>query len=70
MRSAGRGPDSGPTALATHAARGRDTIGLGVDTRNESKARARYEAYGMTPHYAVDIWEVTRPAAALPGRMP
>ncbi|MET9670241.1 GNAT family N-acetyltransferase [Streptomyces sp. NPDC006475] len=57
-------------AFATYAARGRDTIGLGVDTRNESKALALYEAHGMTPHYAVDTWEVTRPAAALPGRMP
>ncbi|MFD3442549.1 GNAT family N-acetyltransferase [Streptomyces sp. NPDC058685] len=57
-------------AFAVYAARGRDTIGLGVDTRNESKALELYEAHGMTLHYAVDTWEVTRPAAALPGRMP
>ncbi|MEU1279924.1 GNAT family N-acetyltransferase [Streptomyces sp. NPDC005805] len=51
-------------AFAVYAARGRDTIGLGVDTGNETRALALYEAHGMTLHYAVDTWEVTLPAAA------
>ncbi|MGW8992448.1 GNAT family N-acetyltransferase [Streptomyces zhihengii] len=50
-------------AFAVYAARGRDTIGLGVDTANESRALALYEAHGMALHYAIDTWEVTRPAA-------
>ncbi|MCX4691210.1 GNAT family N-acetyltransferase [Streptomyces sp. NBC_01408] len=38
--------------------RGRDTVGLGVDTRNETGALALYEAHGMGLHYAVDTWEL------------
>ncbi|MGW0362304.1 GNAT family N-acetyltransferase [Streptomyces sp. NPDC002990] len=46
-------------AFAAYAARGRDTVGLGVDTRNETGALGLYEAHGMTLHYAVDTWELT-----------
>ncbi|MEU8433605.1 GNAT family N-acetyltransferase [Streptomyces sp. NPDC029216] len=45
-------------AFASYAARGRDTVGLSVDTVNESGALALYEANGMAPHYAVDTWEL------------
>lgn len=45
-------------AFAAYAARGRDTLGLGVDTLNETGALALYEAHGMTLHYAVDTWEL------------
>ncbi|MCX5194593.1 GNAT family N-acetyltransferase [Streptomyces sp. NBC_00249] len=44
--------------FAAYAARGRDTVGLGVDTRNETGALALYEAHGMALHYAVDTWEL------------
>ncbi|MFJ8208529.1 GNAT family N-acetyltransferase [Streptomyces sp. NPDC096033] len=44
--------------FAAYAARGRDTLGLGVDTLNETGALALYEAHGMTLHYAVDTWEL------------
>ncbi|MER7337991.1 GNAT family N-acetyltransferase [Streptomyces sp. NPDC000075] len=44
--------------FAAYAARGRDTLGLGVDTLNETGALALYEAHGMAPHYAVDTWEL------------
>ncbi|MFF4846608.1 GNAT family N-acetyltransferase [Streptomyces sp. NPDC001194] len=46
-------------AFAAYAARGRDTLGLGVDTRNETGALALYEAHGMRLHYAVDTWELS-----------
>ncbi|MEV7414218.1 GNAT family N-acetyltransferase [Streptomyces sp. NPDC089919] len=46
-------------AFAVYAGRGRDTLGLGVDTRNATGALALYEAHGMRPHYAVDTWEIT-----------
>ncbi|MEV7725554.1 GNAT family N-acetyltransferase [Streptomyces sp. NPDC087917] len=44
--------------FAAYAARGRDTVGLGVDTGNETGALALYEAHGMTVHYAVHTWEL------------
>ncbi|MEW2137877.1 GNAT family N-acetyltransferase [Streptomyces sp. NPDC005409] len=44
--------------FAVYASRGRDTVGLGVDTRNETGALALYEAHGMRLHYAVDTWEL------------
>ncbi|MEW2413849.1 GNAT family N-acetyltransferase [Streptomyces sp. NPDC046866] len=44
--------------FAAHAARGRDTVGLGVDVRNETGALKLYEAHGMRLHYAVDTWEL------------
>ena len=44
--------------FAAYAARGRATVGLGVDTRNETGALALYEAHGMALHYAVDTWEL------------
>ncbi|MER7764231.1 GNAT family N-acetyltransferase [Streptomyces sp. NPDC097619] len=46
-------------AFAVYADRGRDTIGLGVDTENASGALGLYEAHGMTLYFAVDTWEVT-----------
>ncbi|MFE9928941.1 GNAT family N-acetyltransferase [Streptomyces sp. NPDC005533] len=45
--------------FAAYAARGRDTIGLGVDTHNETGALGLYEAHGMGLHYAVDSWELS-----------
>ncbi|MEV3988803.1 GNAT family N-acetyltransferase [Streptomyces sp. NPDC049837] len=48
-------------AFGVYAALGRDTLGLGVDTLNESGALRLYEAHGMRLHYAVDTWEVTLP---------
>ncbi|MFD5782924.1 GNAT family N-acetyltransferase [Streptomyces sp. NPDC058220] len=48
-------------AFSAFAGRGRDTVGLGVDTRNATGALKLYEANGMRPHFAVDTWEVTLP---------
>ncbi|MEU3468868.1 GNAT family N-acetyltransferase [Streptomyces sp. NPDC048387] len=45
-------------AFAVYAARGRGTVGLGVDTLNATGALALYEAHGMAPHYAVDTWDL------------
>ncbi|MFE0454605.1 GNAT family N-acetyltransferase [Streptomyces sp. NPDC058914] len=44
-------------AFAAFAARGRDTVGLGVDTSNATGAPELYARNGMTVHYAVDTWE-------------
>ncbi|MFV0132092.1 GNAT family N-acetyltransferase [Streptomyces sp. HMX87] len=44
-------------AFAGFAARGRDTVGLGVDTANGTGAPRLYERSGMKVHYAVDTWE-------------
>ncbi|WP_330298390.1 GNAT family N-acetyltransferase [Streptomyces sp. NBC_00503] len=44
--------------FAAYAARGRTTVGLGVDTGNETGALGLYEAHGMALHYAVDTWEL------------
>ncbi|MFF4585446.1 GNAT family N-acetyltransferase [Streptomyces sp. NPDC001388] len=44
-------------AFAAFAARGRDTVGLGVDTANATGAPALYARHGMGLHYAVDTWE-------------
>ncbi|MFI7498169.1 GNAT family N-acetyltransferase [Streptomyces sp. NPDC049687] len=44
-------------AFAAFAARGRDTVGLGVDTSNATGAPELYARHGMTLHYAVDTWE-------------
>ncbi|MGB9997561.1 GNAT family N-acetyltransferase [Streptomyces pseudogriseolus] len=46
-------------AFGVFAARGRDTVGLGVDTRNATGAPRLYERHGLTLHYAVDTWETT-----------
>ncbi|MFC8128373.1 GNAT family N-acetyltransferase [Streptomyces sp. NPDC057302] len=48
-------------AFGHYAARGRDRIGLGVDTDNSSGALALYERHGMTLDFAVQTWELTRP---------
>ncbi|GHC51930.1 GNAT family N-acetyltransferase [Streptomyces flavofungini] len=48
-------------AFAVYAARGRDTIGLGVDTENATGALDLYTAHGLALHYAADTWEVTLP---------
>ncbi|MFF4895862.1 GNAT family N-acetyltransferase [Streptomyces sp. NPDC001068] len=45
-------------AFAAFAARGRDTVGLGVDTANATGAPKLYERHGMTVHFAVDTWEL------------
>jgi GNAT superfamily N-acetyltransferase len=44
-------------AFAGFAARGRDTVGLGVDTENATGAPRLYGRNGMTVHFAVDTWE-------------
>ncbi|PWI13310.1 GNAT family N-acetyltransferase [Streptomyces sp. Act143] len=44
-------------AFAAFAARGRDTVGLGVDTANATGAPELYGRNGMSLHYAVDTWE-------------
>ncbi|MEV6172488.1 GNAT family N-acetyltransferase [Streptomyces sp. NPDC051954] len=44
-------------AFAAFATRGRDTVGLGVDTANATGAPGLYARHGMTVHYAVDTWE-------------
>ncbi|MFI7413709.1 GNAT family N-acetyltransferase [Streptomyces sp. NPDC049627] len=44
-------------AFAAFAARGRATVGLGVDTANATGAPALYARHGLTVHYAVDTWE-------------
>jgi GNAT superfamily N-acetyltransferase len=44
-------------AFAHFAARGRDTVGLGVDTANATGAPRLYGRNGMSVHYAVDTWE-------------
>ncbi|MEU3276078.1 GNAT family N-acetyltransferase [Streptomyces antibioticus] len=44
-------------AFAVFAARGRDVVGLGVDTSNATGAPRLYARHGMTVHYAVDTWE-------------
>ncbi|MFC9467239.1 GNAT family N-acetyltransferase [Streptomyces coelicoflavus] len=44
-------------AFAHFAARGRDTVGLGVDTANATGAPRLYHRNGMTVHFAVDTWE-------------
>ncbi|MFC7220175.1 GNAT family N-acetyltransferase [Streptomyces polyrhachis] len=50
-------------AFAAFAGLGRETVGLGVDTRNASGALGLYERHGMGLHFAVDTWEVALPAA-------
>ncbi|MEU1511748.1 GNAT family N-acetyltransferase [Streptomyces sp. NPDC005811] len=44
-------------AFAAFAARGRETVGLGVDTSNATGAPQLYARNGMGVHYAVDTWE-------------
>ncbi|MEU4098246.1 GNAT family N-acetyltransferase [Streptomyces sp. NPDC026673] len=51
-------------AFGVYAARGRDTVGLGVDTDNTTGALRLYTAHGMGLHFAVDTWEVTLPVPA------
>ncbi|WP_405905779.1 MULTISPECIES: GNAT family N-acetyltransferase [unclassified Streptomyces] len=48
-------------AFGHYAARGRDRIGLGVDTDNSTGALALYERHGMTLDFGVDTWELIRP---------
>ncbi|MFL5997372.1 MAG: GNAT family N-acetyltransferase [Streptomyces sp.] len=45
-------------AFAAFAARGRDTVGLGVDTENATGAPELYARNGMSVHFAVDTWEI------------
>ncbi|MFD3497857.1 GNAT family N-acetyltransferase [Streptomyces sp. NPDC058676] len=46
-------------AFAAFTGRGRDAVGLGVDTANATGAPELYARGGMGVHYAVDTWEVT-----------
>ncbi|MER5303510.1 GNAT family N-acetyltransferase [Streptomyces lasiicapitis] len=46
-------------AFAVYAARGRATVGLGVDTENETGALSLYTSHGFAPHFAADTWEIT-----------
>ncbi|EPH45050.1 GNAT family N-acetyltransferase [Streptomyces aurantiacus] len=58
-------------AFAVYAARGRDTIGLGVDTENETGALRLYTSHGFAPYFAADTWEIILPAPGkqeVPGR--
>ncbi|MFJ2651087.1 GNAT family N-acetyltransferase [Streptomyces sp. NPDC087420] len=48
-------------AFAAFAARGRESVGLGVDTANETGALRLYENNGMRTHFAVNTWEVVLP---------
>ncbi|WP_329544589.1 GNAT family N-acetyltransferase [Streptomyces sp. NBC_01356] len=48
-------------AFGHYAVRGRDRIGLGVDTDNSTGALALYERHGMTLDFGVDTWELIRP---------
>ncbi|MFC3577040.1 GNAT family N-acetyltransferase [Streptomyces yaanensis] len=50
-------------AFTAFAARGRDTVGLGVDTENTSEALRLYLRHGMTLHYAVLTWQVEVPVS-------
>ncbi|NEB03699.1 GNAT family N-acetyltransferase [Streptomyces sp. SID13726] len=44
-------------AFGAFAARGRETVGLGVDTENATGAPELYARNGMSVHFAVDTWE-------------
>ncbi|MFF0449402.1 GNAT family N-acetyltransferase [Streptomyces sp. NPDC004609] len=52
-------------AFAVYAGLGRDTVGLGVDTGNETGALRLYASHGMACHFAVDTWEVTVPVSGV-----
>lgn len=54
------------TAFATYADRGRQAVGLGVDTTNPTGAYRLYESVGMHPLYEADIYEREIAAADLP----
>ncbi len=45
------------TAFAEFARRGRDAVGLGVDTQNATGALQLYLGLGMTVHFTADNWE-------------
>lgn len=49
------------TAFAEFARRGRDTMGLGVDTQNSTGAFQLYTGLGMSLHFAADNWELRLP---------
>ncbi|MEV0319150.1 GNAT family N-acetyltransferase [Streptomyces sp. NPDC050658] len=55
-------------AFGHYAARGRDQIGLGVDTANTTGAPALYERHGMTLDFALDTWELTLPMSSAVSR--
>jgi mycothiol synthase len=50
------------TAFAEFARRGRDRVGLGVDTENATGAPRLYQRLGLGLHFAADTWELRRPA--------
>jgi mycothiol synthase len=45
------------TAFATYAAKGRTSVGLGVDLTNPTGAYGLYESVGMTPVYEANVYE-------------
>lgn len=45
------------TAFAVYAAKGRTTVGLGVDLTNPTGAYRLYESVGLTPAYEADVYE-------------
>ncbi len=45
------------TAFRVYAAKGREAVGLGVDTTNPTGAYRLYESVGMSPVYEADIYE-------------
>jgi len=47
------------TAFATYAAKGRTSVGLGVDMTNPTAAYRLYTGVGMAPEYEVDMLERT-----------
>ncbi|MGV9316023.1 GNAT family N-acetyltransferase [Streptomyces sp. NPDC003691] len=50
-------------AFGVYAGLGRNALGLGVDTDNETGALRLYQAHGMDLHFAVDTWEAVLPVA-------
>jgi mycothiol synthase len=62
---AGRGRGIGrhllQVACAEFARRGRERVGLGVDTANTTNALRLYEGLGFTLDWAADTWELTVP---------
>lgn len=55
-------------AFAGYAARGCQSVGLGVDLANPTEAARLYRSVGMTPFYEADIFE--RPVPAAPAQAP
>ncbi|MFE2635392.1 hypothetical protein ACFXKF_11505 [Streptomyces scopuliridis] len=63
VEARGRGLGGYPLrhSFAAFAGLGRETVGLGVDTRNATGVLKLYEDNGMRVHFAVDTWEGALP---------